>query len=59
MWVIGGGVMAAYLLQQNQSAPISSSDGAVTGLLAGLVGSLVSLIISIPIGLISDPSRPR
>ena len=49
MWVIGGGVIAAYLLQQNQAAPISSSDGAVTGVLAGLVGAVVSLIISIPI----------
>ncbi len=39
MWVIGGGVLAAYLLQQNQAAPISSSDGAMTGLLAGLVGA--------------------
>ncbi len=49
MWVIGGGVLAAYLLQQNQATPISSSDGAVTGLLAGLIGAVVSLVINIPI----------
>ena len=32
MWVIGGGVVAAYLLQQNQAAPIASADGAITGI---------------------------
>jgi hypothetical protein len=52
MWVVGGGVLAAYLLQQNQATPISSSDGAVTGVLAGLFGALVSLVISIPVGLL-------
>ena len=57
MWVIGGGVVAAYLLQQNQAAPISASDGAVTGLLAGLVGAGVSLVISIPVGLIFGPMQ--
>ena len=57
MWIIGGGVIAAYLLQQNQTAPISASDGAVTGLLAGLVGALVSFIISIPVGLIFGPMQ--
>ena len=57
MWVIGGGVVAAYLLQQNQAAPISASDGAVTGLLAGLIGAVVSLIISIPVGLIFGPMQ--
>ena len=57
MWVIGGGVVAAYLLQQNQAGPISSSDGAIAGLLAGLVGALVSLVISIPIGLIFGPMQ--
>ena len=57
MWVIGGGMLAAYLLQQNQATPISSSDGAITGLLAGLVGAVVSLIIGIPVGLIFGPMQ--
>jgi len=57
MWVIGGGVVAAYLLQQNQAAPISTSDGAIVGLLAGLIGAGVSLMISIPISLIFGPMQ--
>jgi len=57
MWVIGGGVVAAYLLQQNQAAPISSADGAITGLLAGLIGAVVSLVINIPMSLIFGPMQ--
>ncbi len=57
MWVIGGGVVAAYLLQQNQTTPITTSDGAVVGLLAGLIGAGASLLISIPIGLMFGPMQ--
>ena len=55
MWVIAGGLVAAYLLQQNQAAPITPGDGALVGLLAGLAGAVVHLIISIPIGLMLAP----
>ena len=41
LWVVSGGVVAAYLLQQNQTTPITPGDGALVGLLAGLVGALV------------------
>jgi len=55
LWVIGGGVVAAYLYQQNQSAPITPSDGALVGLLAGLTGALIVFILSIPIDLLVAP----
>ena len=38
LWIISGGVVAAYLLQQNQSAPVTPGDGALVGLLAGMAG---------------------
>ena len=34
-WVIFGGGLAAYLMQQNHPAPIEAGDGALVGLLAG------------------------
>ena len=40
-WVIGGGVVTAYLLQQGQRAPILLSDGAVAGFLAGVCGACI------------------
>ena len=55
MWVIAGGLVAAYLLQQNQAAPISPGDGALVGLLAGLIGAVVQSIVSIPLKLVVGP----
>jgi hypothetical protein len=55
LWVISGGMIAAYMLQQNQSAAIMPGDGALVGLLAGLVGAFVHTIVSIPIDLMVGP----
>lgn len=55
LWVVTGGVIAAYFLQQNQSSPVSAGDGAIVGFLAGLVGSLVMFLLSIPIGMLIAP----
>jgi len=55
LWVVSGGAIAAYLLQQNSSAPITPGDGALVGLLAGLVGALVQFIVAIPIGMMIAP----
>jgi hypothetical protein len=55
LWVVSGGLVGAYLLQQNQTAPITAGDGALVGLLAGIIGALVMFVLSIPIGLILAP----
>ena len=55
LWVASGGVVAAYLLQQGQSAPITQGDGAIVGLMAGIVGAFVYLLLSIPITLLIAP----
>ena len=59
LWIVCGGAVAAYLLQQNQSAPIVPSDGALVGLLAGVVGAFVYLVVSIPINLLVEPLEQR
>ena len=55
LWVVTGGLIAAYVLQQYQSTPITPGDGALVGLLAGLFGAVVDLALSIPIGLLMAP----
>jgi hypothetical protein len=55
LWVVSGGLVAAYLLQQNQVATITPGDGALVGLLAGATGAFVYLIVSIPINLMLAP----
>ena len=55
MWVISGGLVAAYVLQQRQATPITTGDGALVGLLAGLLGAFVALIVSIPLNFLVAP----
>jgi hypothetical protein len=55
LWVIGGGVLATYLMQQNHPYPISAADGALVGLLAGLTGGVVGTLLSIPIDMMMGP----
>ena len=55
VWLIGGGAITAYLLQQGQSEPISLADASVGGCLAGVFGAFVSAVISVPIQLLTQP----
>lgn len=54
-WVVLGGVMAVSLLQQSQSSPVSTGDGALVGMLAGLVGAVVGSLLAIPIQMLMGP----
>jgi hypothetical protein len=55
LWVVSGGVLAAYLRQQNLPFQITASEGAVVGLFAGLVGGIATTIISIPMEMAMGP----
>ena len=58
-WILFGGALAAYLMQQNHPEPIQVGDGAVVGLLAGTIGAFVWLIASIPINLMMAPFQSQ
>jgi hypothetical protein len=55
LWVVSGGVIAAYLFQQGRTAPITPADGALVGLLAGLIGALVQVVVKIPVDILVSP----
>jgi hypothetical protein len=55
LWVIGGGVVAAYVDAQNTRANLPVSRGALDGLLAGVAGALIWLIVAIPLDLMLAP----
>src|SRR4051812_36851955 len=59
LWVIGGGVLATYLLQQNHPYPVNAADGALTGLLAGLIGGVIGVLLAIPLELAMGPVQQR
>jgi len=46
LWIISGGALAAYLMQQNHPAPVSAGDGALVGLLAGVVSAFVFVLVT-------------
>jgi hypothetical protein len=48
IWVIGGGMLAAYLLSKNSQSALSTGDGAIVGIFAGIVAAVVDTIVSIP-----------
>jgi hypothetical protein len=54
-WILFGGALAAYLMQQSHPEPIMAGDGAIVGLLAGAIGAVVWVIVSVPITLAMAP----
>jgi hypothetical protein len=55
LWVIAGGALAAWVMQQNHPEPVTPADGAAVGFFAGLIGAFVYLAISWPVTLIVGP----
>jgi hypothetical protein len=48
LWVICGGLLAAYLRQQSSQVPIDAAEGALVGLMAGAIGGIIAAVLSIP-----------
>ena len=59
LWVICGGLLGAYIDQQNDPRPITPGRGALTGFLSGIIGSFVWLIVSIAVNLLMAPLQRR
>ena len=55
LWVISGGVAAAYALQHSQAEPIAPADGAFVGFLSGLLGAVIYFVIALPVDLLIGP----
>lgn len=58
-WILFGGGLASYLMQQNHPEPIHIGDGVIVGLLAGVIGAFVWLIVSVPIGMALAPFQSQ
>ena len=58
-WIVGGGVLAAYLDQQNDQRPTSAGRGALNGFLAGVIGAFIWLIVSLALDVVLAPVRER
>jgi hypothetical protein len=49
LWVVIGGVLASWVMQQNHPVPVTPGQGALVGFLAGVIGFGVMLVASIPV----------
>jgi hypothetical protein len=59
IWIIGGGMVAAYLNQQNDPRTITPGRGALAGLLAGVVGAFVWLVMALALRAVLAPLQQR
>lgn len=55
LWVVSGGALSVWLLQQDSPDPLTGADGALMGLLAGVVGAFVGAAIQIPVEIYFGP----
>jgi hypothetical protein len=55
LWVLGGGVLAVYLRQQNTRGQVEASEGALIGLMAGFIGGVIGAVLAIPIQMLMGP----
>lgn len=55
-WILFGGGLSAYLMQQQQPAPITLGDGALVGLVAGALGSVIWTVVAIPLNMAVMPA---
>ncbi|HSW39402.1 MAG TPA: DUF5518 domain-containing protein [Acidobacteriota bacterium] len=58
-WVIGGGMLAAYLHVKDSLSPATLGRGAAVGLLTGIVGAVVFALFSIPINHLTRDAQNR
>ena len=48
LWVIGGAMLASYLLAKNSPVALSAGDGAIVGAFSGIIAAVVHTLVSIP-----------
>lgn len=49
LWIIGGAMLAAYLLAKESPGSLTSGDGAVVGALSGIAAAVVDSLVGIPL----------
>ena len=55
LWIVTGGMLAAYVAGQNQPASVTPGEGALIGGSAGLIGALIWVPIAIVLDILMAP----
>ncbi len=48
LWIIGGAMLAAYLLARNSPVSLTAGEGAIVGIFTGIIAAVVDAFISVP-----------
>jgi hypothetical protein len=59
LWIVGGGMLTAYLAQQNTPQSIRPGRGFVLGLMAGIAGAFVWLFAALALDTVIAPLQER
>jgi hypothetical protein len=51
-WVIGGGILAAYMYVKDSPIPVTLGRGVALGLFTGIIGTIVTVVFSIPLSML-------
>ena len=51
-WIVGGGALGAWLLQQNSARAITIAEGMLVGLIAGVIGAVVSVPVALVVQMV-------
>lgn len=59
LWIIGGGMLAGHLAQQEAPTRLSAGRGALVGFLAGVAGALIWLVAALALDVVLQPLQDR
>jgi hypothetical protein len=59
LWMVSGGMLAAYLARDERLDRLTAGQGALVGLLAGTIGSLVWLFAALAVNVVIAPLQQR
>lgn len=59
LWIVGGGMLAAHLAQQESPYRLSPGRGALVGFLAGVVGAFIWLVLALVLDVVIAPLQER
>lgn len=54
LWIIGGGILAAYFLTKESSITLTAGDGAIVGIFTGIIAAVVEAFMEIPFRAINE-----
>ncbi len=54
LWIIGGGILAAYFLTKESPVILKAGDGAIVGIFTGIIAAFVEIVVAIPFRVLNE-----